>query len=296
MGVAALTIEEEHRWSPRGATSRPLARAALIVLVAATVTRGDGPPPARLVPAGGLVAYLEYDGLDAHETAWKGSAAYAMIHGTPAGAMVADVARQSVDRMLKGVAGATLTGGDVVALHDHLFRNGFALALYGDDLDATVIVVRGLGRKEARERFDRALRLGLGAEGFAALKPTKVRGRDVYRGETPRPVPARLEDSCPPRLRARCPRWHRHPRRRGPGRAGRRRAGPLAGDRQARGRRARAGRRGERPGPARACPVPSPSRRRPARSPGAGRARGRREAGQGGADDGQRVVVSKGTT
>jgi hypothetical protein len=174
-------------------TPRPAFRlislAILCGLVVATASRAEGPPPARLVPAEGLVAYLEYDGLDAHDGAWKGTAAYAMIHGTPAGAMIADVARQSVDRMLKGVADAKLTGDDVVALHDHIFRNGFALAAY--DGDATVIVVRGLGRKDARERFDRALRLGLGAEGFAALKPTKVRGRDIYRSESrPRPAPA----------------------------------------------------------------------------------------------------------
>ena len=154
----------------------------LLVTVSAAFADDPPKPPARLVPAEGLSAYLEYDGLDAHDAAWKATTAHALLRDTPAGATVADVVRQVVDRAVKEVPGAELTGADVVALHDHVLGNGFVLANYdeGNDLDSTVIVLRGLGRKDARARYERAIRTMLGKEGAAALKPTTIRGRAIY--------------------------------------------------------------------------------------------------------------------
>lgn len=177
---------------PRSTAVRPL---VVLLLLAAPTARGQAParPMARLMPAERLSAALEFDGLDAHAAAWKGTAAYAILRETPAGATIADVARQVADRLLKGVPDAALSGDDIVALHDHLVGNGFALALYdgGDEAESTVLVLRGLGRKDARGRFDRALRMALGKEAAAALKPTTIRGREVYRlEEKPQPAAA----------------------------------------------------------------------------------------------------------
>ncbi len=174
--------------------------AGFILLALIPAARGQAPakPPARLVPAEGLSAYLEYDGLDAHADAWKATTAHAILRDTPAGTTVAQVVQQLVDRALKETPGAELTGGDVVALHDHLLAHGFAVALYdeGEDQESAVFVLRGLGRKEARERFGRALRQMLGKEA-AALKPTTIRGRAIYQLKH-EPKPAADADAAAP--------------------------------------------------------------------------------------------------
>ena len=173
--------------------------AALLVLAVATVTRADGPAPARLVPAEGLVAYLEYDGLDAHEGAWRGTAAHAMIHGTPAGSMVADVARQSVDRLLKGAPAPRSR----VPTSSPSTTTSSGTASSWRPTTATrprSSSAASAGRRPARGSTP-PCGSALGADEFAALKPTKVRGRDVYRSEhRPAPVPAipgQVQDAAP---------------------------------------------------------------------------------------------------
>ncbi len=113
----------------------------------------------RHFPAKGLVAYVEFDGLRAHANAWEATAAYAMLAKTPAGAMMNDLAVQVTDRFLKLIPDSTLTGAELIALQDHLVREGFAIGLHrhGDEIDSWTIVVNGAGRKGSRERFERFL-------------------------------------------------------------------------------------------------------------------------------------------
>ena len=155
----------------------------VLLLATARAAIADDPakPLARFVPAEKLSAYVEYDGLDAHAAAWKATTAYALLRDTPAGATTADVVRQVVDRAVKENPGSGLTGADVGARYAPLLANGFALAYYdeGGDLESTVIVLRGLGRRDVRPRFDRALRVMLDKEA-AALKPTMIRGRAIF--------------------------------------------------------------------------------------------------------------------
>ena len=52
----------------------PFQIASLVLFLAATLLAAEpGPSPHRFIPAKGLVAYLEYEGLDAHAAAWKAS-------------------------------------------------------------------------------------------------------------------------------------------------------------------------------------------------------------------------------
>ena len=61
---------------------------------------GDSPRPearpgslARYVPKqDNLFFYLEFDGLDAHQAAWKNSAAYKLLNDTKLGALIEDLA------------------------------------------------------------------------------------------------------------------------------------------------------------------------------------------------------------
>ncbi len=147
----------------------------------------------RLVPARGLVAYLEFDGLDAHAEAWKATAARAMLGGTPAGSMINELNRQLADRLLKALPGAKLDGDDLVAIQDRLIRSGFALGVHreADGEPALTLVAPVAGRGDARERFERLARFCLDPSGTSDLPaPTRVRGRDVRQlGEAGRPGP-----------------------------------------------------------------------------------------------------------
>ena len=150
----------------------------LIVLVRPAMTAEPKPTPQRYVPAG-LVAYVEFDGLRAHAGAWEATAARAMLAGTPAGAMMTEIARQVTDRMLKIAPAGKLTGADLVGLQDHLVQEGFAIGLHqhGDDISSWTIVLNGAGRKGSRERFEGLLQfLCAPAPPGKPSTPTPVRG------------------------------------------------------------------------------------------------------------------------
>ena len=172
------------------ASPSPCWRAALVVafcglLVAASpVTAAE---PTRYAPAKGLTAYIEYDGVRAHADAWKATAAYAMLQGTPAGKMTDEVARQVIDRILKMGPGVKITGADLIALNEHLMAHGFSFALYGAEGGdgSAVIVLSGVGRKPTRERLTHLVReLSSEEDGAEAAEIVRFRGRDLYRTKT----------------------------------------------------------------------------------------------------------------
>ena len=188
-------------------------RLALVFLAGATLTAGAAgaepkDKPARLLPARGLVAYLEYDGLDAHAAAWKATAASAIVNDTKAGVMIAELAKQLLDRLLKEVPDAQgkVTSADLMGFPDDLAKRGFALAAYdhGKGGSSVVIVLDGIGRKGSRERFDRLVRGLRGLQGPNAAKfpaPIRLRGREVHQVEesvAPMPVPAGIEAPVEP--------------------------------------------------------------------------------------------------
>ena len=189
--------------------------ALLAAMVPSARTAEPGTTAQRLFPAKGLVAYVEFDGLRVHANAWEATAAYAMLAKTPAGAMMNDLAVQVTDRFLKLIPDSTLTGAELIALQDHLVREGFAIGLHrhGDEIDSWTIVVNGAGRKGSRERIERFLHLAFAPAPPRQLNPTRLRGRDVYQlkarvgangGAVPQPLepvplgPAGLADPVAP--------------------------------------------------------------------------------------------------
>ena len=141
------------------------------------------PAPTRYVPSKGLAAYVEYDGIDAHAEAWKATAAYAILHRTTAGEMTAEVARQVIDRMLKSAPGTEIRGADLLHLLGRVAGRGLSLAIYdeGDGRASGVLVLNGLGRVDARERFERMVRLLGRVDGEdPSIATTRFRGRDFY--------------------------------------------------------------------------------------------------------------------
>ena len=115
--------------TPR-ATAQPFLRSAILSLLLAGSGLAWGEPPeplARYIPAEGLTALLEHDGLGAHPEAWKASAAYKMLNETTLGAMLEDILAQVADRALQSGPGAPVSGKELVMLLSHLADKGFAV-------------------------------------------------------------------------------------------------------------------------------------------------------------------------
>lgn len=137
----------------------------------------------RSLPANGLAAYVEYDGIDAHADAWKATAAYAMFGPTKAGAMVAEVTRQVIDHVFKAVPDVKHAGADIVALQEHVVRHGLSLGVYDEASHqvSSVVIINGLGAKDVREKAGRLAASFARAGSKQQGEPVQFRGRTVYR-------------------------------------------------------------------------------------------------------------------
>ncbi|MDG3007349.1 hypothetical protein [Paludisphaera mucosa] len=154
----------------------------LLATAGATAAQdAPGRSPSRLAPAQGLTFYLEYDGLDAHAEAWKGTAAREVLNGTPAGALMTEFARGGLDRLLKVATTGPLTAADLMAFEDQLVHRGFAVASYENrGVSRTVFILPRGEDPEALGRFHRILRFLLKPEDGMEPIATRTRGRDVY--------------------------------------------------------------------------------------------------------------------
>ena len=97
------------------------------------IALADGPKPAplaRYFPAEDLVAYVEFDGIDAHADAWKKTAASKILNETTTGAMLESVARQLFSAIkLKANGFEFPSYDDLSAIARHMVRSGFAFGI-----------------------------------------------------------------------------------------------------------------------------------------------------------------------
>ena len=126
------------------------------LLFAATTPRASaaepGRSPSRVLPSNGLYAYVEYDGLAAHASAWKATAAYEVLGKTSAGAMLTDVTRQLIDALSKKAPGRKFVGAEIIAIQQHLVDHGFALACYDEKGPTSkVLVVKAVGKHDSKK-------------------------------------------------------------------------------------------------------------------------------------------------
>ena len=165
----------------------------LACLPAGAPAAGPERSPARFLPAQGVTTYLEYDGLAAHGSAWKASAARAILDGTTAGATLLDVERRMMDKVFKAGSFEGTSGADFVAAQGHLARLGLAVATYREDGETSaVIVLNGFGDQAVRERFGRLLRPMLRVEDGKPPASVRVRGRELHE------FGGRVEAEAPP--------------------------------------------------------------------------------------------------
>jgi hypothetical protein len=87
-------------------------------------------PLARHVPRKDLLAYLEFDGLDAHAGAWRASAAFKLLNDTKLGSVLEDLALQGIE-LIQDARPRELrvTGAEIIGFLKHIVRNGFVLGV-----------------------------------------------------------------------------------------------------------------------------------------------------------------------
>jgi prepilin-type processing-associated H-X9-DG protein len=132
---------------------------------------------ARYVPRRpDLHFYLEFEGLDAHQAAWKNSAANKVLTGTKLGALLEDLAGQVIE-LSQGSAPPEkpIKPAELIGLFKRAARQGFAVGLWGENPEAGggVIVARGLGGPETIRILEAI------APDPPAAAPMQVGGRTV---------------------------------------------------------------------------------------------------------------------
>ena len=112
--------------------ARTVALIGLMVTVHAQAQEANAPRSdslAHYFPSRDLVAYAEFDGVDAHGADWEKTAAYRVLTETTTGAMLEQSAARLLDLVLSGRSGAAVGGRDLVALGKHLLRSGCAVGM-----------------------------------------------------------------------------------------------------------------------------------------------------------------------
>jgi hypothetical protein len=179
-----------------GGTAR-LALGVLLFLAAsddraqgqATKTQGPAeattPSLARYVPGQNLVFFLEFDGLDAHSAAWRGSAAYKLLNETKLGVLLENLATQAIDQAFESAPPEQkVKGSDIIGQFKRLARDGFVFAVWGsapNDL-RVIFVLRNGDRPGIRLLPGPADAAGRGqGEGANAEAPSlRKSGRTLY--------------------------------------------------------------------------------------------------------------------
>ncbi len=137
------------------------------------------PPLARYLPRQGLQAYLEFEGLDAHSSAWRKSAAYKLLNDTSLGALLQDMAGQALDLAQQSVPpGKQVASGDYLNLLKQAARDGLALGVFkaGPEHTHAAVVVRKGDRPET-------IRLLETLATPAPASPNRSRNRAANTGE-----------------------------------------------------------------------------------------------------------------
>jgi hypothetical protein len=152
----------------------------------------DSPKPAslaRFFPSRDLVAYVEFDGLDAHADLWHKTAAYQLLNQTTTGAMLEEITAQvaGIDERTSPPRGR-LPGKDWVFIAKGIARAGFALGVVRapDEPKPSCIglVVRGAGRGPLRAALGKLMDLD-GAEATGAHVAEKPGGRKIVSPGSP---------------------------------------------------------------------------------------------------------------
>ncbi len=173
-------------------------QALLLIAACAGIAPAAEPKPqplARYFPKKDLVAYVEFDGVDAHSEAWKKTSLARMFAETPAGPMLEKVAAQTLEGLLSPDMEGILSADDVSKIVSTTARSGFAFAINrkADDPSARPscigLVLRGAGKGPLLPTIKKVMTAaGLPAETLEMTKVDKPGGRKAFQiGEEGQP-------------------------------------------------------------------------------------------------------------
>ena len=147
---------------------------------------------AKYLPDGRVALFVEFDGLEAHDAAWKKSALYRLLNETRLGLTVEDLLTQSIDNALaSGPKGEKPTSAEIIKALRGMAVDGFALAVLASDDPGppnAVFVVRGAEKSGLRALVEK-----LEAAGPARSRPEKRGSRTIHVDNQPGAVSWFLE-------------------------------------------------------------------------------------------------------
>ena len=126
---------------------------------------------ARYVPGQDLGLYLEFQGLDSHLAAWRGSAAYKILNETKLGVLLEDLAGQGIELAQQSVPPEKhVNASAVIELIKLAARQGLAVGAWSIDTEKAgiVFVFRHAERPEVRRLLEDAAATNLGRPGQEA--------------------------------------------------------------------------------------------------------------------------------
>src|SRR5262249_30998782 len=121
--------------------------------------------------------YLEFDGLDAHQDAWKKSAAYKLLNDTKLGALIEDLVGQAIEAMQQSTpADKRVRHDELIGLFKLAAKQGFAAGFWGQNPQAGgfVRVACGADRPEVIRLLEAA------APGRPDGAPMPIAGRTLH--------------------------------------------------------------------------------------------------------------------
>jgi prepilin-type processing-associated H-X9-DG protein len=133
---------------------------ALVGLVSSAPAEAQSTSLARYAPSNELLAYAEFDGIDAHKVAWKKTAAYRLLNETTLGVMLEELASQGFDKAFASAPGADRPkGAQAVKVLEAILQNGFAVGLLAKppEQPRALVVIRNGARGEIRAMLDALL-------------------------------------------------------------------------------------------------------------------------------------------
>ncbi len=156
----------------------------LAILAAPALAPGAEPPVplARYFPKQDLAVLAEFDGLDAHDAAWRKTAASRLLNETDTGAMLENLFMQVFRRVLSLSSPVSIKPEEIRSLFEHVAHHGFAFGAVIDPQTGkppiSAFVVRGAAANNVRPVLERLLTEGV--SGGAKLQTVaKPKGRKI---------------------------------------------------------------------------------------------------------------------
>jgi prepilin-type processing-associated H-X9-DG protein len=121
---------------------------------------------ARYFSSQDLVVYVEFDGLDRHDAAWKKTAASRLLNETTTGAMYEAMLPRVFESLLSKQPDSSINGKELTAVLGHLAKSGFAAGINragGAGAPRCIcLVIRDGAKGDFQKLADRVLRAGAG--------------------------------------------------------------------------------------------------------------------------------------